>query len=1153
MALAPADFYAYSRATGAPYPEDPEERAQMAPAVAEFRRNQLKAPQQESNPLAAIGAVALGLGGLAGLGFGARRLLRAPQEVREAGRKLTDLPSAEAALKTAARYKPVDNTPLPSKTAIPQSTVNLSTFTNDAEFLKRLELEEAEAYSQIPEAQQEERRATRFVQGIESKEKALAKNILLDLRRQEETAAIPQATVDLTTIQEAQKSTVVNQQVAASDPGLDQVVNRGVVIPEQREVNVNDFVRFSRDADRVERVNAVAEQIEKFPQEAVRATTASSLGNVWDLEDQLEEMGRQAQQYFGARYERGGRTVADLTGEIEVAPSLGKQLRQSGINVRGGRGVQLSQFSDAPAREGIGVNRFTPDELLQRTMASVSYPREIRDKILDPNTKLEELTPYLGTTTKIRGGAVSINPTMEIAGGARASMPGSSVDELQTAGAGGVGLTYHDTTDLKQLQQKENLEKAGYTYDPNTGNYYSEYDDIEIDPTELMSRDPNMGSDYGDTEGVGNLLISTEAFKERTNQGTTRIPGTTQTMRGRAAGSEREERAVDAVIPFRRTAEGLETTGLETVSNPELSFGRQLRSRDVSYRQGKRLSSVDPSTQGSKLPGGFETSQANVSEVIDKMPVADWRSNSGVIKGDDGNLYSAPGMEVVGEAPLLGIKRTALTTVDPTTGKPARSFITLKTAKLTPLSLPRQELQEVAEAAKDAYFNNPTAKLRYLEERNPEALQQRGAKPLSELGEPYDYQGFIAQKVDEYLMNNLGIDLPFLKPQVGKDGSVFLGKEASTFASNLLKTEKATSIYGKRFITDASGRKVPLRDENGKIVTNKGGYIVYATEEEKVPIPGRYEYSGGGGVDPMTIGEDYDEGNVAYFTPRIDTASQSKVLQLGKQLDIPASSMIGVTSNPIGVLASPLLAGTATGGVMSGLRRQMETPQAGAGMRKVPVRNPQTGQRIGTERVSTMNIGSFARTQNPYTGPAAAAMGPVSRVSSGNYQYSEPQLKVNLEPTSQRQLQERNQFALAANLTPGGSVQAGALNLSGNLGTINAGVGGLTESETIQRYGLTGSQLQQFGRSLMDQAAQRRNLPSGPTSVRQRVPGNPLADYQNFAFADEYQRTLPLGGTLKTASPADTEAAQTEAYMQKLQRGRSTPLTSQAVIQPRLF
>jgi hypothetical protein len=126
MALAPADFAAYSRATGAPYPEDSEEMAQMAPAVAEFRRNQLKAPRQESNPLAALGAAALGAGALAGAFFGARHLLKAPQEVRQAGRKLTDLPSAEAALNTAARYKPADATPPPSKPAIPQATVDLA-------------------------------------------------------------------------------------------------------------------------------------------------------------------------------------------------------------------------------------------------------------------------------------------------------------------------------------------------------------------------------------------------------------------------------------------------------------------------------------------------------------------------------------------------------------------------------------------------------------------------------------------------------------------------------------------------------------------------------------------------------------------------------------------------------------------------------------------------------------------------------------------------------------------------------------------------------------------------------------------------------------------------------------------------------------------
>jgi hypothetical protein len=75
MALSPADFYAYSRATGAPIPEDPQERAQMAPEVLEFRRNQLKAPQQESNTLQTLGTAALGLGAAIGAGFAARRFL----------------------------------------------------------------------------------------------------------------------------------------------------------------------------------------------------------------------------------------------------------------------------------------------------------------------------------------------------------------------------------------------------------------------------------------------------------------------------------------------------------------------------------------------------------------------------------------------------------------------------------------------------------------------------------------------------------------------------------------------------------------------------------------------------------------------------------------------------------------------------------------------------------------------------------------------------------------------------------------------------------------------------------------------------------------------------------------------------------------------
>jgi hypothetical protein len=276
----------------------------------------------------------------------------------------------------------------------------------------------------------------------------------------------------------------------------------------------------------------------------------------------------------------------------------------------------------------------------------------------------------------------------------------------------------------------------------------------------------------------------------------------------------------------------------------------------------------------------------------------------------------------------------------------------------------------------------------------------------------------------------------------------------------------------------------------------------------------------------MTIGEDYDEGNVAYFTPRIDTASQRKVMQEGMRSGVAPEAMLGMSSTP-------------TGAQMSALRSQMSTPQSGVGMRTVPVRNPLTGQKVGTERVSTMNIGSFARTQNPYTGPASAAMGPVNRVLSGNYQYAGPQLNINLEPTSQRQLQERNQFALAANLTPGGRVRTGALNLGGGMGTISAGLESMpSESATIARYGVTGSQLQEVGNRLMAQAAYKRGIQPGPTvirtvektqapggSVQQLIPGvaegNPMAPrgYTPNSALDFYQRALETEAAQLAAQP----------------------------------
>ena len=101
MALSPADYAAYSRATGTPYPEDPEERAQITPAVLEFRRNQLRAPQEESNLLGILGAAALGLGALRG-GVGIARALTGERAQVPPSSRPPVTPQGEQAVRTAS-------------------------------------------------------------------------------------------------------------------------------------------------------------------------------------------------------------------------------------------------------------------------------------------------------------------------------------------------------------------------------------------------------------------------------------------------------------------------------------------------------------------------------------------------------------------------------------------------------------------------------------------------------------------------------------------------------------------------------------------------------------------------------------------------------------------------------------------------------------------------------------------------------------------------------------------------------------------------------------------------------------------------------------------------------------------------------------------
>lgn len=977
MAISPADFYAYSRATGTPVPDSDEERAQMAGDVINFRRNQLRAPAREEdkgfNLTDALGIGAITLAGALGARSGLRYLAdRADNPPR--------LPTKRITSEDLSRYTQ-ENGSLglvrdlgPSKKVTTEQPVSKP------------------APSTPPPS------AGFPLSYLQDKGSVMPK---------EKLAAVPDPWSDATSFQENLLGQTRNQITNAVQSGEDQQTGR---IKSQLQRNkdldmsqvegLENIAQQSRSlsTEQDAAINQAASQLpDGIPFDQAERKKAIITGNPWETEELLEEGGILNQSYQTQIYERGGRTAADLTGTLQLpSQKVASQLRKEGINVRGNQ-VRLSEFSDSSGREGIGVNRFSPQEILERTMASVSYPREIRDQILNPNIKTEDLRKYLGTTAQQRGGNVSVNPTFEIAGGAAASMPESPTYSQQTRGVGGTGLTnVADTSEWNQFKQETRLQEEGLVRDPNTGNFSQVADVGDIDPTEVMTGNRYGGAEYGDTEGVGNLLIDTEAFRERTNQGTTMIPGATETMLGAAPGSSRQERRQDMVLPLRRNAENLQTAGIvaapsyeQEIANINASFragnisfeeanqlkgklnadanlSSYLRSREVGKRQGGVIVSEDPSTQGTKLLGGFQTAEPVVSEYITTQPVEDWRAESGVIKGVDGRLYSAPGKEIVGEAPLIGYRRSRIPNVD--SNAKGGQFVTVPNAPAVKLTLKRAELQEVAEAAKEAYFNNPGAKAGYLQRVDPDLLQsgREQGLTLSEIGEPYHYQNFITEQVDNYLMNTAGIDLPILKE----------GKAGTTFAMNLLKTEKATPIYGAAFKVNpapgpgsgllGTGRRVVQRDEAGKAMFNKGGYVIYETEGDKIPVPGRYDITGGGGIDPMTIGEDFDEGNVAYFTPRINTGPQREVLKSAQRKGVSASDITGTTS-------------TQTGALMSILRQGMETPGA---------------------RRARISTGSGARTANPYTGAAAAASGPASRVLEGDYQYTPQQLAVNLPRAS---------------------------------------------------------------------------------------------------------------------------------------------------------
>jgi len=886
MALSPADFAAYSRATGAPYPESPQERAELAPEVLAFRRGQLAQPEQQSNLPAILGGTVLGLGALGAALAGTRRFARGTKTQSTPQRDLGIVRQA-ATGRTSGTTAP--RTPAPPTPGTPPSS-------------------EGVAPSRV--------------------------------------AAIPQATVDLTTIKQQEQPNVIKQQVEANDTGIDQINQKQIQTPAQRQVN--GFTAFSQQADKISAQVAA----QKAAQDALAVQKSKSPVDAKSL------------QNLGPKY-------------------------------------------------GLGQ-----DEIFERIMASASdyKPGSMkplteldRAALLDPQVPTSAVQDLLGTNLTERGGRVGRNLDYE-------------------AMAEGGGITEREPGVFIGEEGSDVL-----AYNPRTGQYEADYsNDIDLETTNMLggrgSDYERNAADYGDVEGPGGF-VSTRGFKERTNTGSTIVPGEVQEASAFASGSERQERSIDRVIPARETLEGDPSSGLvfdpttgramlvgtgQRNKQEQLNLaGKPIRVVDASTGRARTLGQYqgkitvdDPSydpTSGGNIIGRYQPATSEPSPKITTQPVTAFLSaKERLIQDEKGNWY-------VNQRKTKNVGEEALTALVGSNPYPQE------------ISLDRKEVNNVLQDAKNLW--NATKK-----ETDTNAL---------------DFQTYLIDSLDGYLQKTKGIKLTVLQP--GEKGR--LSSAAFDFIKEVQPGLKETNLYVLPAKTNPEGRPLVSRTTSRRGQVRETPLIAEGYEEmQAVPLPGKTRVSGAGAISAQEVDTSTYEGNPTFFSPRIETAPQRRVMQQGQSFGIPASSMIGATSNPIGVLASPLVAGTPTGNLMSILRGQMETKPVG-----YKVKSP----------------GSFARTQNPYTGAAAPAMGPASRVLSGNYQYPQQQLQFNL--------------------------------------------GGQTRyvSEVPSAYVPPPQQLEIEGASGF--------------SARQRQ------------------------------SPADIAATQLEDYMSKLQRGRSTPLTSQAVIQPRLF
>ena len=465
--LSPADYAAYSQATGRSYPQSDEEKANMYGEVRDFRRNQTKSDGSPNIAgTLAIGAAALG--GIAGAGLLGRKLL-----ANSRGARSRDIPKAERA--SGQRGAPGGgNNDLATlkgmqeeiQSAIPQATVNLPQ--------KKAQPAQTAASNPVTDSiVQDNKQAAQTNPLIQS---FTADNI--------QAGAESKAKSNLVTSGFKEFSQMADQ-IAGEEP-RPQIVEKKITFQEaspapatrSQQVAVQSAEQKAKNfaasaVDTMVEIQENREPIIKVQSVDALDTAGDQLDNKFEsvVQRSSVDLDSSARRFFSAERQKiANDTDSIFKGKEAVASEL-KFTAQDLLN-----------------------SQLPMGEATDRIMAAASAGNETANMLLDPNVPTRQLAQMgvLGSSMKMdkASGRVEANPTYEIKGGASASMSDRPSKARKL-----VGASIDD----------EGASNYGDMYGSSDGEY------LDLDTGAGVE-----GSSY---------LKETEGYKERTNKGQTFLAG----------------------------------------------------------------------------------------------------------------------------------------------------------------------------------------------------------------------------------------------------------------------------------------------------------------------------------------------------------------------------------------------------------------------------------------------------------------------------------------------------------------------------------------------------------------------------------------------------------------------------------------------------